>query len=232
MKFTVENNARNFWTVLYPPLRPRLQCSSFYFFRAIYIPGLSSFGKILDDAIRNPVGREFLTNSWLFIAVHESWWWREGKREEGVRINSLFRSIAISICVIASSPVDGFSSTLLVPQYHAHFVVVGGTNITRKVHFVSYNPADSNHWNWKWKNEMLLVNCITIKWSKSCLSLKTCWSSLKLLFFFNIITGKLDDVITINWRLIENSWEFYDNAWFIEYERYKDFIVWNTSKME
>lgn len=50
MKFAVENNARNFWTVLYPPLRPRPQCSSFYFFRAIYIPGLSSFGKILDDA--------------------------------------------------------------------------------------------------------------------------------------------------------------------------------------
>lgn len=69
--------------------------------------------------------------------------------EEGIRINSLFRviSIAILICVIISSPVDGFSSTLLVPQYHAHFVVVGRTNITRKVHFVSYNPADSNHWN-------------------------------------------------------------------------------------
>ena len=57
---------------------------------------------------------------------------------------------------VISSPVDWFAGTLLVPEHHADLVVFVGTNITRKMHFVPYNSADSNDRNCKRKRRNII----------------------------------------------------------------------------
>lgn len=58
-------------------------------------------------------------------------------------------------------PVNRFASAFLVPKHHANFVVIGGTNVARKLHLVSEYTVNGDNRYCNKEKDKLKINLLS-----------------------------------------------------------------------